>query len=443
MQQKLKSKPKQRDIMTRTKYVLDTSALITDPNVFKSFKESDICFPITVLEELDKLKKQPGEVGKNARVSIRMLEELCNLGDINAGVKLDNGIMVNIDIGDYKTAGDALYGDTRILACALHLQKETINKVVLVSNDINLRVRARAMGLDAQGYQKEGAKVSDLYQGISYVSDAVAGQDLLTLGSIFGETYGHKFMPNECLIFQNEAGEELARGKQLENGNIKLIKKIYPWSLSPRNKEQEFAIDLLMDKDIPLVSLVGMAGTGKTLCALAAALELVLEKRVYNKVVIYRPIQPVGADIGYIPGTESEKLEPWFRAIMDNFEVLFSSKGGSNWRLSFEAAKHKEKIQMEAITYIRGRSIPNALMIIDECQNISREEMKTILTRVGDGTKIVLLGDVEQIDSRHLDATNNGLSMVIEKFKSSALSGHITFTQGERSELASYAASIL
>jgi predicted ribonuclease YlaK len=828
----------------RKKYILDTSVLIHDPQSFKSFHNSDVILPITVLDELDKLKKSPGEVGKNARVTIKLLDEICNQApDINAGLLLDHDILFSIDAAPYEITNEVMYGDNRILACGQSIGKNCSEDVILVSNDINMRVRARALGLMAEGYEANTAMVSDLYPGIQYIKDEVAGNDLISTGVICPSDYGYQFHPNECVVFQDEEGNEMAKGRQINLDYMRIIKRFYPWSLSPRNIEQEFAIELIMDPKVPLVTLIGRAGTGKSLITLAAALELVLEKRQYNKFIIYRPIQPVGNDIGFLPGpqpldakvltptgwttmgelkmgstvisrdgkptkvigiypkgtksvykvntnigsteccedhlwltrtsrnkrltsikttreimdtlqdqhhlprneavqftgnelplspytfgallgdgslaskitlyntdddiikrvndevkslgyvlhknnkmsydvvsvlsdynnrpgrqvrtvnmvtneinsypsmvmasksigvgtggiykrcnknqiianiryeftnsnryenaiknifyelellniideakfipaiykyssiedriellrglmdtdgtikengeasfcttskrlaldvielvktlggranlhsrnrigksniyngaeiicrkisyeftislpgtinpfymkrkakmhkperglspvtiksieyigekevqcilvenpehlyitddfivthnTMEEKLTPWFQAVMDNFEVLFTSHSGDKWRTNFEMARRKDKIQMEAITYIRGRSIPNAIILIDESQNLTKDEVKTILTRAGENTKIILTGDLEQIDHANLDATNNGLAYVIDKFKDSKLAGHITFTHGERSELASHAASVL
>jgi PhoH-like ATPase len=224
---------------------------------------------------------------------------------------------------------------------------------------------------------------------------------------------------------------------------LRLIKKYHPWGISGRNKEQNFAFDLLMDKNIDLVTFIGKAGTGKSLITLAAAMELVCGRKEYDKFIIYRPIQSVGNDVGYLPGTMEEKLAPWFQAIMDNMEALLTVKNGDGWKRELETFQRKGLIEMEAITYIRGRSIPNSIIMIDECQNLSKEEVKTILTRAGEGTKIILTGDIEQIDNSSLDATSNGLAYVIEKFKTSNLAGHVTFIQGERSKLATLASEIL
>ena len=218
------------------------------------------------------------------------------------------------------------------------------------------------------------------------------------------------------------------------HNKIKAIRKTYPWNITSRNAEQSFLIDLIMDNGIDLVTAIGQAGTGKSLLSLATALELVMNKRQFEKLIIYRPIQPVGNDIGYLPGTKEEKLAPWFQAIMDNFEFLLNNKNNNNneWKRDLEMFQKKGKIEMEAITYIRGRSIPNAIILVDEAQNLNTNEVKTILTRAGEGTKIILTGDIEQIDSHDLDAMDNGLTYIIEKFKNSDLAGHITLTKGER-----------
>lgn len=425
------------------KYILDTSVLITNPSSFKDYHDSKVIIPIAVLDELDKLKKNPGDVGRNARVAIRLLDDISNKGDISLGILLENDILFKIDVENYPMTGDALYGDTRIIACAQAIAKDKEEDTVVVSNDINMRVRARALGMLAENYEHGDSQINDLYAGIQKIHDDDALADLLNNDSIYAAGYDIELNPNECILFIDEDGNEMAKARQIGRSDCKIINEHYPWGLSPRNIEQEFAIDLIMDPKIPLVTLIGQAGTGKSLIALASALELVIEKRFYNKFIIYRPIQPMGNDLGYLPGSKAEKLEPWFQAIMDNFEILFTTSNGDKWKSNLEFFLKKDKIQMEALTYIRGRSIPNAIIMLDEAQNLSAEEMKTILTRVGDNTKIILTGDISQIDKSSLDAMNNGLTYVIEKFKNSELAGHITFVQGERSKLASKAAEIL
>jgi PhoH-like ATPase len=434
--------------MRRT-YVLDTSSLIYDPVTWKQFPNSDIVIPIAVLNELDKLKKQSGEAGRNARVCIRMLDDISDQLDISTGIVLDDDILLKIDttyrdMSDFAGFGDPAYGDTQILACALATwQAHPEHDVALVSNDINLRVKAKSRGIDAIAHNGSKYSLSDLYSGSRVIIHEEAGVDLLQFGFIDPRAYGFDLSPHECVLFESPDGNGISMGRKTAFDKLKLIRKVYPWQISARNKEQTFAIDLIMDRNVDLVTLTGKAGTGKSLMVLAAALELVVSRKEYDKFIIYRPIQPVGNDIGYLPGTMEEKLAPWFQAIMDNFEVLFGNKVGGDWKRDLEMFQRKGRIEMEAITYIRGRSIPNAIILIDECQNLSKEEVKTILTRAGENTKIILTGDIEQIDNSILDATSNGLTHVIEKFKDSELAGHITFTQGERSKLASTAAEIL
>src|SRR5574338_75038 len=431
----------------RKTYVLDTSSLIYDPMTWKQFPNCDVIIPIAVLSELDKLKKQSGEAGRNARVCVRLLDDISDKMDITTGIQLENDVLLKIDatLRDASSFGDLSYGDTHILACAhANWSEHPEHDVTLVSNDINLRVKAKARGLDAIAHEGQKYNISDLYAGSRVITDEEAGLDLQQLGSINPEDYGYfNLSPNECILFQSTTGDGIAMGRKVAKDKIKLIKRVHPWNISPRNKEQSFAMDLIMDKNVDLVTLIGKAGTGKSLIVLAAALELVISKHEYEKFIIYRPIQPVGNDIGYLPGTMEEKLAPWFQAILDNFEILFSSKGRSDWKKELEMFQNKGRIEMEAITYIRGRSIPNAIILIDECQNLSKEEVKTILTRAGENTKIILTGDIEQIDNSLLDATSNGLTHVIEQFKGEEEAGHITFTQGERSRLATKASEIL
>lgn len=439
----------------KKKYVLDTSTLIQDPYAYKNFPDSDVIIPIVVLNELDNLKKGPSSAGRNARVAIRSLDAACSNGDISTGILMHNNAVLSIDTtyidlsdSKYISFGDPSYGDTRILACAYsHYLENT--ETILVSNDINLRVKAQSRGIFAEPYQGENESFNDLYTGVQVVEDEDVGNALLQLSSINPEDHELELYDNECVIFENSNGEEISLGRKVDLDKVKLVKKVYPWSLASRNPEQTFAMDMIMDKNIDLVTLVGAAGTGKSLVALASALELVINRREYEKVVIYRPVQAVGNDIGFTPGTIEEKLAPWFQAIMDSFEVLFnnnSSVSGKNpgeWKRNLEMYQKKGRIEMAAITYIRGRSIPNSIILIDEAQNLSKDEIKTILTRAGENTKVILTGDLEQIDATSLDATNNGLTYVIEKFKESEIAGHITFTQGERSRLASESARLL
>lgn len=449
-------------------FVLDTSVLVHDPQAYHHFdSDSTVIIPIIVLSELDNLKKQLNEAGKNARVATKLLDELSNSGNIGKGVVLNNNTILKIDTAHYDTLdkvylvaesyidnviarGNVTQGDSQILACAyFHFKKDYsddnkhFNDITVVSNDINLKVRAKTLGLKAQSYEYNNTTLDSLYTGVQEVICEEAGYELQQHNYINPNSFGLSLHPNECILFQNEQRDGIALGRQISSNKIKLLKKHLPWGISSRNKEQSFALDLIMDKNIDLVTLTGRAGTGKSLIVLATALDLVLNKKEYDKLIIYKPIQPVGNDIGYLPGTMEEKLSPWFQSIMDNFEFLFSSKGNNDWRKNLEMYQRKGLIEMEAITYIRGRSISNSIILVDECQNLNKEEVKTILTRAGEGSKIILIGDIEQIDNSSLDVINNGLTHVIEKFKFSELAGHITFIQGERSRLASKAAEIL
>jgi len=436
-------------------YILDTSALIDNPSIFKFFPNSDIIIPIIVINELDKIKTYPGEAGKNARVSIKLLDQISSKGDISAGVLLndDDDTLIKIDTNyrdikdssKYYSLGDPSYGDTHILACAIDFNKNfPENEVTLVSNDFNLRIQAKARGINSIEYDGPKCLFDNLYSGIVSVSDNVAALELQNNGFIDSKQYElDDLYPNECVIFESDDGTILSTGRMSSSGVIKLVRKIYPWSISSRNAEQSFAMDLIADKDVNLITLIGRSGGGKTLITLASALELTINRREYNKLIIYRPIQSVGNEIGFLPGTMEEKLLPWFQAIMDNFEILFTGKNGGNWRAELEMYQKKSRIEMECISHIRGRSIPNAIVVVDEAQNLTKEDIKTILTRVGENTKIILNGDIEQIDNSRLDATNNGLTYVIEKFKEYSLAGHITFSKGERSKLATLSSEIL
>lgn len=433
-------------------FVMDTSVLVYDPNSFTSFVDNDVLIPITVLDELDKVKKFSNESGKNARVAIRKLDVISNLGEIHVGIKIENDITIKIDTSAYGSIGlDPTYGDSKILACAAKA-KESFpdSKVILVSKDINLRTRAKAFGINAEDYEKDKIPYKDMYQGFRTIENQDAGIELFDSDFIDVSKYPEfaDLYPNECVLITDSDGRGVAPGRRVRD-QINLVRDRTPWGLELRNKEQLFAADMLLDPNIPLVTLVGSAGTGKSLVSLACGLELTLEKKISSKMLVYRPIQPVGNDIGYLPGSLQEKIEPWMSAITDGLEFLFDtgkSRGKNKedgWKNKIHQYVDEGRIQFEALTYIRGRSIPNAFILGDEIQNLSREEVKTMLTRVGPNTKIVLTGDIDQIDNHYLDATNNGLTYIIDKFKDSDLAGHITLSKGERSPLATLSSTIL
>lgn len=431
----------------RKQYILDTSTLIVNPLSFTHFNHSDVIIPIVVLNELDNLKKQPNEAGKNARVCIRLIDDISNKGDISTGILLENDSLLKIDASYYENEGNfgnITYGDTQILICAYNYYLNHPTKdVILVSNDINLRIKAKARGLEAISHE-ENNTISELYSGLHTFVNEEAGLFLQKEGFLNPKDYELDLSINQCVMFLDEDDNGISLGRKVAENNIKPIKKNHPWGLQARNREQSFAIDLLMDTNLDLVTLSGISGTGKSLICLATALELVLNRKHYDKLIIYRPFQEMGAPIGFLPGELDAKIAPWFQPILDNIEVLLSNnKNGDHWKKDFEMFQKKGLIEFGALTYIRGRSIPNALILLDEAQNLSKEEIKTILTRAGENTKIILTGDIYQIDNSGLDAINNGLSYIIEKFKNSPLAGHITLTQGERSRLAAEAAAIL
>jgi len=444
----VKYKPKQpiKRIRMVTTYILDTSTIISDPNCLKNFPDSKIIIHISALNELDKLKTFSTEVGKNARVFIRLLDKLSEVGDIHKGISADNGTIVKIDTNEYEnnSLGDPNYGDNRMLACALAIKDQS---PIIVTKDISFRIRARALDIEAIDHEKYAHATDNLHRGFTEIQNVDHGSKI-NKGHSIELKYHSEFdnlSPNECIYFTDENKNIISLGKK----NCKFVHPINstkPWNLNSKNIEQAFAIDLLLDPKIPLVTLSGIAGCGKSLLAVACGLEAVINNNQYDNLFIYRPIQPVGKDVGFLPGDLEEKLEPWMAAINDSLDLLSQKenkgkKRQSNWR--DRLAQYSDRIHMEALAHIRGRSIANTFIIVDECQNISKEEIKTILTRVSENTKIILTGDIEQIDDYRLDAMNNGLTYVIENFKDSELSGHISLTEGVRSPLASEAAKIL
>lgn len=428
--------------MSKT-YILDTSAILTDPNCIYNFPKSNVVIHIDVLNELDKIKTSPSTAGKQARVFIRMIDDLSNGSAINTGIKLKNNslLLIETKFHDASIFGDPDYTDNKILACA-----HSIKDCIIVSNDINLRIRARVAGIGAIQCDKEKKNIDDLYSGYQTIVNQKLGEQLKRDRSIECKSEKLKnIFPNECVIFQNKSGKVISIGRKKDK-KIVAITNSKAWGLRSKNLEQAFVMDMLLDPDVPLVSMSGIAGTGKTLLAMACGIQSVVINKDYDKLVIYRPIQPVGTEMGYLPGSLNDKLDPWMAAVKDSVDFLtHSGSKGSNknngWKNNL--AQYSDLIHMEALTYIRGRSISNAFILVDETQNISKDEIKTILTRAGHNTKIVLTGDIEQIDNYHLDAINNGLTYTIEQFKDSELSGHITLIQGERSPLATLSANIL
>ena len=440
--------------MTDKIYVLDTNVYLTDANSLESFGESDIVIPLKVLDEVDKHKKRQDPVGAHARKTIRKLDKLREHGNLHQGVSLGESMgKVFAKTYDPFVLPDDLdleNADNQIIATALTEKNNNPKKnVIVVSRDINMRVKCDSLGLDCQDYSLERAveDVSGLYTGyMTHLVDDQIIDNVYNDSPYYIDDEEIKVNPNQFVMLVSNANEKKTALVRFLSYN-QPVKKVGTfkrgvWDLKPRNKEQSFALDLLLDPNIPVVSLIGKAGSGKTLLALASALHQtfgeVANDRVYGRIVVTKPVEPVGKDIGFLPGTMEEKMLPWLAPIQDNLQFLFG-----NDKMTLEMHMDEGRIEVEAMTYIRGRSISNAFIIIDEAQNMNRHEIKTVLTRVGEGTKIVLTGDIEQIDNVYIDGTNNGLSYVVEKFKDQEIAGHITLLKGERSKVASVAAKLL
>jgi PhoH-like ATPase len=439
--------------MAKTTYILDTNVYLADPSAFKKFGRNDIVVPLKVLEEIDNHKKRQDGVGANARYAIRLLDEYRQKGSLQKGVRIDKGqgiLRARVsDISVLPQESNKSDSDNIILACALSEIAEG-KKVVVVSIDINLRVRCDALGIACEDYNVNQvvSDLSDLYTGFTrhLVDDQII--DHFHSGEqIFIDKDERKdLMPNEFIMLISSSNDKKTALARFLAYNKPLAKvssnKGEVWGIRAKNKEQAFAIDLLLDPSVPIVSLIGAAGCGKTLLAVAAGLEQVLEESGqeprYKRLVVSRPVMPMGKDIGFLPGTLEEKMAPWLAPIQDNLKFLMG-----NDRVTLEMYMEKGIIEIEALTYIRGRSIADAFIIIDEAQNLSIHELKTIVTRVGENTKIILTGDIEQIDTVYLDATTNGLSYAVEKFKYYDLAGHVTLKKGERSKVATLAAKVL
>lgn len=433
-------------------FVLDTNVLLQDPRSIYSFQEHDLVIPITVLEELDTFKKNMDETGRNARTVTRYLDELRQAGSLRDGVKLPGGGILRIDLyssPDVQITWGENTADNRILRTTV--QQSRKGETVLVTRDVNMRLKCDALGVKSEDYANSHVSVDEHYTGVA--ERVVPGEvidALYAAGSVQLEAEG--LYPNQFVILSAaESPSKTAMVRYLEGTSFNLTKKFKDpiWGILPRNKEQMFALELLLDDNISLVTLDGFAGCGKTLIALACGLKRVADDQTYRKLLVSRPIFPLGKDIGYLPGSIEEKLSPWMKPIFDNLEYLVGAKhenprgGKSGGESSYQQLLDQKLIEVEPLTYIRGRTIPKQFMIVDECQNLNKHEIKTILTRVGEGTKIVFTGDPNQIDNPLIDSMSNGLTYVIEKFKESSIAGHVTLKKGERSELAELAAKLL
>jgi PhoH-like ATPase len=435
-------------------FVLDTNVLLHDPQALYKFSSHTIVVPITVVEEIDRFKKDMNETGRNARQISRLLDELRKQGSLSGGLDLPNGGKLRVEIYEervIKRLPPELRqdrGDNRILAVAMDIkERDPKNPVILVTKDTNLRIKADALGLVAEDYESDKVDIQDLYTGFAEVTvqaeeiDRFHGQGWLDI------TNG--YLPNQFVTHSEEGNVAHGVAGRFDADQKKLfpLKKVGRdgiWSIHPRNREQQLAFDILLDDAVKLVTLVGKAGTGKTLLAIAAGLHKVAEENVYNRLLVSRPVFPMGRDLGFLPGDIEEKLSPWMQPIFDNVELLLSGhESEKRHSKGYKELMAMGIMEIEPLTYIRGRSIPNQFMIVDEAQNLTPHEIKTIITRAGEGTKIVLTGDPYQIDNPYVDSASNGLTYVVERLKGEKISGHMTMSKGERSELAELAANLL
>ena len=445
------------DVTTKV-FVLDTNVLLHDPRALQKFEENDVVIPIYVIEEIDQFKKEMSELGRNARTVTRFLDELreSSGNTLQQGVALSSGgtlrVAVPTDVMARRSLDNAEM-DRAILQTAL-AERDAHPKMptVFVTMDANLRIRADALGLRAESY--EGGKIAfeELYTGRSelFVPTGLV-DEVGQRREVEAEHLGvdaSSLHPNQGLVLRDASNPTHSAMGRLDASKKKVrplrVAREGAYGVRPRNAEQTLALDLLLDDSIHLVTLVGKAGTGKTLLAIAAGLKKVLEEGTYARLLVSRPIFPLGRDVGYLPGDIEAKLNPWMQPIFDNLEYIFSSgKSRLPEGRNFEELRASGIIEVEPLTYIRGRSLPNQFLIVDEAQNLTPHEVKTIITRCGSSTKIVLTGDPYQIDNPYVDASSNGLSIVAERFKEEAIAAHVTLQKGERSELAERATALL
>lgn len=440
-------------------YVLDISVLLQTPHALYDFPEREVVLPVRILDLLDKLRYDLGEKGRSANLVCKMLDECRQLGNLVEGVFLQNGckLRIGLDSPDDVIIPQSLNTNSSsnwILAFAWLLTRES-KDVVFVSQDENLRIKANTLNVRTIPYQGTRKENLTSYSGMRTYEISkqklrkLNKESLISIEEVQTEIGKNiKFFPNQGLILNSpEIPEEnlLAIYNQGKNKFFLVSKEQGVWGIRPQNIEQQLALALLIDPKISIVTLSGKAGTGKTLLALAVGLQQMMVENIYSKMLVSRPIFPMGRDLGYLPGDTQEKLAPWMQPIFDNLELLInktSNKKGSK-RDSYQELMERRMLVVEPLTYIRGRSIPNQHMIVDEAQNLSSHEMKTIISRAGKGTKIVLTGDPSQIDNSNLNQSSNGLSTLVERFKGSQLSGHVSLSNVERSPLAELAANFL
>lgn len=431
-------------------FILDTNVLIHDPTAYRNFKNNNVIIPLKVLEEIDQFKRELSERGRNARTISRSLDELRKLGRLSDGVKLDGGGTIRVIFADKNNPfAVGLSADDLILKMAMDFKEQQPDlHCVVVSKDINLRLKADALGLEAEDYETDKTREADEI----YTGQAVLETDAEAIGFFARE--GHAVIPgmealspNQYVTLRNINDPKqtmLGRFDAETHRIVKLLTMGEGAPITPRNREQRFAMDALLNDKIKLITLSGKAGTGKTLMAIAAGYHQVMDTKYYKRLLVSRPIFPMGRDLGYLPGTVEEKLDPWMQPIHDALELIVHTRPGAVMNKKGGALiASNPLIDVEPLTYIRGRSIPNQFMIVDEAQNLTPLEVKTVITRVGHDTKIVLTGDLYQIDNPYVDSMSNGLSAVVDKFRAEGLAAHMLLTEGVRSDLAEKAANLL
>ncbi len=432
--------------MTTKTFVLDTNVLLHDPEAITKFPGQRVVIPVTVLEELDKMKRIPSDLGRNSRAVFRYLSALNTLGkgNLHEGVTLDNQSLVRIQVEfrtDYSYNFALSNNDNKIILAAFFL-KEKGENVVFVSKDFAARIKAEAIGLETEDYENLKYSYESMYKGVRRIEINKHDIDVFYKDGIIPSPM-QDLRPNEyCILTSPEHSSGVGKYDSKRGVVEHLLKINNLWGIKPLNVEQRCAIDALLRDEIKLVTLIGKAGTGKTLLALACGLRKVFDEGSYTRILVSRPVIPLGRDIGYLPGTKEEKLFNWMQPIYDNLEFLCDSSG-SEPSETLRWVMESKKIEMEAVTYIRGRSLPKMFIIIDEAQNLTPHEVKTIISRAGENTKVVLTGDPTQIDNPYLDKDSNGLSYIVGKFSEQKVFGHVFLEKTERSELAALAAEIL
>ncbi len=435
-------------------FILDTNVLLHDPRSIYAFATNSVVVPIYVIEEIDKFKRDQSELGRNARLVSRYLDGFRSEGPLAEGVPLPNGGSLRVIFTNRAlptSMADNQLMDNRILAVALDVkERDPESPAVFITKDVALRIRADAMGLLAEDYDAERAEISELYTGHCEIDvSAEVVNQMYKHGAEVDVPAGATLSPNEFVLLKDNTQASHTAMSRYNAAKGKLVPLLRPqkegvWGIRPRNREQSYALDLLLNDEIKIVTVVGKAGTGKTLMAIAAGLSKITEEALYQKLLVSRPVFPLGRDIGYLPGDVEQKLNPWMQPIYDNVEFLMNlSRADKKAGRGYHELTDLGILEIEPLTYIRGRSIPNQFIIVDEAQNLTPHEVKTIVSRVGEGTKIVLTGDPFQIDNPYVDSTNNGLVHVVNRFKNEKLAGHLTLTKGERSALAELAANLL